>query len=930
MTFEHVASPTGQFNCWPQDGCAFFEELLRHEYGMYGKHLATVVGALDRVLCNGELCCGDILAIRGVCRSFQRLGDQVGSLVIEADASEKVVSGVAKIWGSKLTHIDASAVPLSFPSYALVLECISRECSASLCVTVSRAVLKQPPSQTMVHCAVDSNTGTAWCRLLKASFEEANMPAFLCEAVPQLVEATLCLHHRMVASTEILGRIFARLALGFTGKGFLAQTLWVSTTGKPEELWLWWAHECLHVYAGCSDQYISATLSELQHVELCASSLKDIQFTSPCVEGSIQLRSGYAQCEAAEWRRQVIELAEDFCMCTALPSHSIQLLQREHAVAGAATRTELARLCCSLREAMCMANCACGPSGLLVSCEAAVQCDVTRLAVYASMEMSARSFFLPAIEDLVHLVEIIERQHQTQRIRQGTDMGVMVVLQSADSLEDLLPKLPQLPGLLLVVCDRPTALQRIQHLWASPQPVHHCTGVAELTEDLLPVVWESLPEELAGTAQMLCTVALRYFVSKGLPLQFASVQQAIRLAKALKGLLNNATSDGSVAGDVALRQILGAAAAIFMGVLSLRERQELLSLWCYAELGHGDMGLFELLHQSTPSPGIPRTQQGGGMESVIVQDMVSEQNRCLLHSSRMNWVIVVGDPERMLGWGATVAQSKGTQLRVLDMGQPRIIREIETAIQFGHDVMMTLAATAEAPLDCPWWLWDLCETKQCRMGGVQVLKFGDSTIDLSPDFRLFLVVPCVSQFAALPLHVPQNFLVLNFTAVQQSVTAYYSGSDTYSWLSAFNIAEPFFFDGLEYPSVENCYHAQKIDPKNPNAQTWKKKFTEKELSGLQAKQKAGPGKLKFKTEKSDPRTMYFIRNDWDDVKVEIMKDITKEYYLANPKLMKQLIDIGDTVLVHTGPRIDTYWGVDAEGNGVNMHGHILMELREKT
>ena len=59
-----------------------------------------------------------------------------------------------------------------------------------------------------------------------------------------------------------------------------------------------------------------------------------------------------------------------------------------------------------------------------------------------------------------------------------------------------------------------------------------------------------------------------------------------------------------------------------------------------------------------------------------------------------------------------------------------------------------------------------------------------------------------------------------------------------------------------------------------------------------------------------------------------MKDITKEYYKANPEMVEKLIETDTAELIHRGPRIDGFWGVDKNDNK-NHHGKILMELREK-
>ena len=71
-----------------------------------------------------------------------------------------------------------------------------------------------------------------------------------------------------------------------------------------------------------------------------------------------------------------------------------------------------------------------------------------------------------------------------------------------------------------------------------------------------------------------------------------------------------------------------------------------------------------------------------------------------------------------------------------------------------------------------------------------------------------------------------------------------------------------------------------------------------------------------------------LRNDWDNVKLQIMKDITREYYLANQNMIDKLVQTKGSKLIHKGFRIDNYWGMDKNG-GQNNHGKILMELRDE-
>ena len=73
---------------------------------------------------------------------------------------------------------------------------------------------------------------------------------------------------------------------------------------------------------------------------------------------------------------------------------------------------------------------------------------------------------------------------------------------------------------------------------------------------------------------------------------------------------------------------------------------------------------------------------------------------------------------------------------------------------------------------------------------------------------------------------------------------------------------------------------------------------------------------------------FTLRNDWDNVKLNIMEEIIREYYLNNPDMLEKLKQTGEKELVHTGFRIDDYWGVK-KGEGKNYHGKILMKIRNE-
>ena len=150
---------------------------------------------------------------------------------------------------------------------------------------------------------------------------------------------------------------------------------------------------------------------------------------------------------------------------------------------------------------------------------------------------------------------------------------------------------------------------------------------------------------------------------------------------------------------------------------------------------------------------------------------------------------------------------------------------------------------------------------------------------------------------------------------------YFSRSKDNKWLSAFNKAESFEYDGYTYPTVEHAFHAQKIDPKDPKEKEYKEYLSNPELKPNEAKKYGG--KTSFK------KNNFIFRKDWDKNKLNLMEEITETYYSANPDMKQKLIETNDAELLHSGPLIDSFWGVKSNGTGGNHHGKILMKLRKQ-
>lgn len=120
---------------------------------------------------------------------------------------------------------------------------------------------------------------------------------------------------------------------------------------------------------------------------------------------------------------------------------------------------------------------------------------------------------------------------------------------------------------------------------------------------------------------------------------------------------------------------------------------------------------------------------------------------------------------------------------------------------------------------------------------------------------------------------------------------------------------PIFVDGIMYPTVEHAFQAAKTLDFDVRAQ----------ISKLST-----PGKAK-----RAGRTLN-LREDWEEVKLDVMRDCVDEKF-TNPILKEKLLKTGGHVLVEGNTWHDNFWGScmcdRCRGQGRNELGKILMKLR---
>ena len=129
--------------------------------------------------------------------------------------------------------------------------------------------------------------------------------------------------------------------------------------------------------------------------------------------------------------------------------------------------------------------------------------------------------------------------------------------------------------------------------------------------------------------------------------------------------------------------------------------------------------------------------------------------------------------------------------------------------------------------------------------------------------------------------------------------------DEYFFLSNFYPVE-IKLDGIVYPNAEAAFQAQKtLDVEE------RRKFSMLK-NPVQAKRLGRKVKL---------------RDDWEEVKLDIMTEIVSQKFLQHPHLIEMLLQTGDEELIEGNKWGDRFWGV-CKGKGENHLGKILMKIRD--
>jgi len=135
---------------------------------------------------------------------------------------------------------------------------------------------------------------------------------------------------------------------------------------------------------------------------------------------------------------------------------------------------------------------------------------------------------------------------------------------------------------------------------------------------------------------------------------------------------------------------------------------------------------------------------------------------------------------------------------------------------------------------------------------------------------------------------------------------FYSTRDAYGCFSNFS-PHGVKLKGGWWPTTEHYFQAQKCAGTPHEEAVWLAKTP---------KQAAEMGR-----DRKRP-----LRADWEQVKDDVMREAVRQKFRMHKDIRRLLLDTGNEELVETAPG-DYYWGSGAHGNGKNMLGILLMEVR---
>jgi ribA/ribD-fused uncharacterized protein len=115
--------------------------------------------------------------------------------------------------------------------------------------------------------------------------------------------------------------------------------------------------------------------------------------------------------------------------------------------------------------------------------------------------------------------------------------------------------------------------------------------------------------------------------------------------------------------------------------------------------------------------------------------------------------------------------------------------------------------------------------------------------------------------------------------------------------------------GKLWPTSEHAYHSEKFEDES----------MKEEIRNARSAHAA----LKYAEANKDKR-----KENWDEIKLQVMKEILHAKVEQHPYVLKKLLESGDRELIEDSWR-DSYWGWGPDKDGENHLGKLWMEVRKE-
>lgn len=115
------------------------------------------------------------------------------------------------------------------------------------------------------------------------------------------------------------------------------------------------------------------------------------------------------------------------------------------------------------------------------------------------------------------------------------------------------------------------------------------------------------------------------------------------------------------------------------------------------------------------------------------------------------------------------------------------------------------------------------------------------------------------------------------------------------------------YNGLLYKSSENAYQSSKFDDISMKI----------DIQSMTPKQSKNYAK----------KNKHLIISNWNNIRLNVMREVVFKKFLYNIELQKMLVGIGDAYIEETNNWNDTFYGV-CDGVGENNLGIILMQTQK--